>query len=158
MNPNDQLVTVRCPYCNHRTIDDKLQLAQRLRQIGMLKRDTSPSWSFMRALLESAAKTMACEQCLKTGLIVTTLDSGSDEDWGQARKCLGCQQAISAERLEVFPNSELCPACQTREENGEAVGTDVDYCSRCGDVLTVKRASGSGVARYVIRCPSCGMK
>ena len=158
MNPNDQLVTLRCPFCNHRTVCDKLQLAQRLRSMGMLKRDSSPNWKFVLALLESVADTMACEECLKPGLIISLLDTGDDEDWGQARKCLGCNTPIAPERLEIFPNTELCPACQTREENGEAVGTDIDYCSKCGDILTVKRAPGSGVARYVVRCPSCGQR
>ena len=158
MDANDQLVTLRCPHCNYRSVCDRLRVGERLREIGMLKRDASPNWTFLVALLESAAESMTCSECQRSGLLVTKLEAADDQAWGLSRKCLGCNQPIPPERLEVFPDTEFCPTCQASEERGEAPGTDVEYCSQCGDILTVARAPGSGVARYIIRCPNCGKR
>lgn len=155
MDPKNQLVTLRCAHCNEKSVSDRGDLSRRLRDMGMLKRETDPDWSLLVALLDEAAGQMVCEICGRPGQIPSVLNLDEEQDWGAGRKCAGCRQQIPPERIEVFPNTEFCAICQARDERGESPGVDVEYCPRCGEIMQVSRARGSGVARYELRCPAC---
>jgi hypothetical protein len=154
MEPNNQLVTLRCAHCNQKSIADRADLSRRLREIGLLKRETDPAWLFLVALLDEAAVKLVCDDCGRPGQIPSVLDV-NDDDWGEGRQCAGCSQRIPPERLEVFPEAEFCAACQARDERGESPGEEIEYCPRCGDIMQVARTRGAGIARYELRCTTC---
>jgi hypothetical protein len=87
------------------------------------------------------------------GLAVSAADVGEDEEWAMARSCEGCGRAIAYERLEVFPDTRLCVACQEQADRGEAADAD-QYCPRCGGLMKLGQ-SRRGVTRYVMVCPKC---
>ncbi len=154
MEPKHQLITLRCAHCNEKSITDRADLSRRLRDIGLLKRETDPAWPFLVALLEEAAAKLVCDDCGRPGQIASVLDIDGD-DWGEGRKCAGCSQPIPPERLELFPEAKFCATCQARDERGEAPGEEIEYCPHCGDIMQVGRARGAGIARYELRCRSC---
>ncbi len=77
-----------------------------------------------------------------------------DEAWGMARKCELCSGVIPAERIEIFPDTRLCVACQQRDERGEIAGA-AEYCARCGSIMTLRQSRGTGITRYEMVCPVC---
>ena len=74
-----------------------------------------------------------------------------------ARRCDDCGQAIPRERLELFPQSRLCVACQSRDEKGERP-VEVEYCPRCGSAMELAPSRTSGITRYRLVCRSCGQR
>ena len=121
----------------------------------MLRRNAEPDLELMEALMDTASESFACRACGHVGLIVTDRDPLDDEDWGNAkepsRKCELCSAVIPSERIEIFPDTKLCVACQGSDERGETTQVEVEYCPRCGDIMQLKQ-----VARgYRMSCPSC---
>jgi predicted RNA-binding Zn-ribbon protein involved in translation (DUF1610 family) len=53
----------------------------------------------------------------------------------------------------VFPNADLCVACQAKSDRGEASDAP-EYCPRCGNLMTLRQVR-RGLTRYVMACPSC---
>jgi predicted RNA-binding Zn-ribbon protein involved in translation (DUF1610 family) len=121
---------------------------------GMLRRNAKPSAAELRELLPAAAPRLACPECGSQGLAVR--DDDELGDWPAARRCQSCGRAIPPERLEVFPDAELCVACQRGEDQGVAPATG-DYCPRCGSPMMVRPSRGRGIARQELACsdPSC---
>jgi hypothetical protein len=79
-----------------------------------------------------------------------------DEDaWGDVRSCERCGATIPAERLEVFPDTRLCVACQQRRDGGADEG-EPEYCPRCGSIMRLQLSRKSGISRCVMRCDACG--
>lgn len=143
-----------CQHCDWHTLCGPPQMLQWLKSAEMVRRDASPDVDLLPELLRSAAGRMKCPKCGRTGLAAkASRDDADDEAWGMARKCANCDQPISAERLEVFPNAELCVACQSKSDRGESTG-EVEYCPHCGSEMTV-RQDRRGVTRYVMACPKC---
>ncbi len=143
-----------CQHCDWHTVCGPPQMLQWLKTADMVRRDAAPEVDLLAELLRSAAGRMKCPKCGQVGLSAeANRDDAADEDWGMARKCAVCEQPIPSERLEVFPNAELCVACQARSDRGEATGT-VEYCPHCGIVMTM-RQDRRGVTRYVMSCPQC---
>jgi predicted RNA-binding Zn-ribbon protein involved in translation (DUF1610 family) len=105
-------------------------------------------------LFRTSAARFACPQCGHDGLIASPSAPLDDEAWGLARKCETCGAPIPPERLEVFPDTRLCVACQNREERGELKGP-AEYCPRCGSIMELSQARG-GITRYVMSCRACG--
>lgn len=143
-----------CQHCDWHTMCGPPQMLHWLKTAEMVRRDAAPDVELLPELLRAAAGRMKCPKCGQTGLAAeANRDNTDDEDWGMARKCAGCEEPIPAERLEVFPNAELCVECQARSDRGETSGA-VDYCPHCGSVMTM-RQDRRGVTRYVMACPQC---
>ena len=80
------------------------------------------------------------------------------DDWEDQVLCAVCRTAIPAERLEVFPNATLCPACQAKDESGELASNDAEYCPRCGGLMKLQKRGGPGLAGYQLVCSECGRR
>jgi RNA polymerase-binding transcription factor DksA len=150
-------LAIRCRACGHTerfTID---QLANRLRELGCLRRQAEPSPELALELAQSAladARFGKCAQCGAGALGTTTEQDEADDAalWGDARHCERCKQVIPPERLEIFPGTRLCPACQRKDEAGAS--DEREFCPRCGDVLQLRAVRKPGAA-YQMVCPSC---
>jgi hypothetical protein len=152
-----------CSACQHKTLCDELQLAARLRTVGMLRREAEPSYDMIDALVLDASRKMACDKCGHVGLKVILADDLDEDDWGsgtwgEARKCERCCKIIPAERLEVFPNSKLCATCQSQADSGAADDEEPEYCRRCGSLMEMRRSTGTGISRYQMVCTGCGTR
>ena len=148
-------VFLECPHCGKVEYCDALRIIERLREIKMLRRNAEPDQATVAELVRQAADRFACVGCGSLGLRPCDEDPHEAAAWGDPVYCEVCQAVISSERLEVFPDSRLCTKCQSLDENGQT--TDVpDYCSRCGDILQLKRRTGAGLAGYRSFCPTCG--
>lgn len=147
---------ITCPHCSASAVCGPEQMAARLRQSGMLRREKDASWDLIGELFHSAAARMACAECGHRGLSVSiAADDWDDEDWGESRSCAGCGQPIPGERLEAFPNAQLCVQCQRAADRGEDTGPP-EYCPRCGTPMRLQQRRGSGLAGYQLVCPQCG--
>lgn len=155
MSHHDPLVSLRCAHCNEKSVLGREALIERLRDIGMLLRETKPEWELLMALLEDSAEKLVCDECERPGHVVEVLPREDQTDWGDGKRCAGCGCVISPERLEVFPDTEFCPTCQSQADRGGTPGAEVEYCPLCGDIMEIVRATGSGLARYVMRCRGC---
>jgi DNA-directed RNA polymerase subunit M/transcription elongation factor TFIIS len=145
---------LNCQHCDWHTLCGPPQMLHWLKIAGMVRRDAAPEADLLPELLRSAAGRMKCPKCGQAGLSAeANQDDADDESWGMARKCAVCENPIPPERLEVFPNAELCVECQSRSDRGESTGA-LAYCPHCGTVMTL-RQDRRGVTRYVMACPQC---
>lgn len=159
----DRFMWLACSACQHKTLCDELQLAARLRTVGMLRREADPSPDMIDALVLDASRKMECDKCGHVGLAVTIADDLDEDEWGsggwgEARQCQRCSKIIPAERLEVFPDSKFCAACQGLSEAGGADDDEPEYCPRCGSLLVMRRTTGTGISRYQMVCTGCGAR
>jgi hypothetical protein len=122
----------------------------------MLRRNQQPTTEEMRELLPVAAAKVSCPACGGRGIHVGQAEGDDDADWPAGRRCQSCGQVIPAERLEVFPEAELCVNCQGRVEDRLPQRTD-EFCERCGWPLVVRPSRGRGISRQVLACsnPDC---
>jgi predicted RNA-binding Zn-ribbon protein involved in translation (DUF1610 family) len=120
----------------------------------LIKQSAAAEADLLAELFRASASRFACPQCGHAGLVASPSEPLDSEAWGEARKCESCGTAIPAERLEAFPDTRLCVACQGRDERGELTGP-AEYCPRCGSVMTLERSRGTGITRYVMACPAC---
>jgi predicted RNA-binding Zn-ribbon protein involved in translation (DUF1610 family) len=104
-------------------------------------------------LFRSAAGRFTCPGCQTVGLTTRPLVDESDE-WGMPRACESCGQPIARQRLEVFPQTRLCVACQALADRGQRDAPE-DYCPRCGNVMILRPRLNQGLARYAMTCPKC---
>jgi predicted RNA-binding Zn-ribbon protein involved in translation (DUF1610 family) len=131
-----------------------------LLRAGMLRRNEHPAEAEMRELLPAAAPKLACPQCGERKIAVAEGQDLDDAAWDAefpiARRCESCGGPIQPERLEVFPDAELCVACQRRVDAHLPQQTD-EYCDRCGWPLEVRASRGRGVSGKVMACsnPDC---
>ncbi len=144
-----------CPACENVEYADADALLQRLRKLGMLRRDASPTNGVIQELVDRMADGFVCSICNNVGLRATREDPLDDEAWGQGRKCQACGQLIPAERIEIFPDTQWCTTCKSAIESGETDDSEPDFCPRCGDVRQLRRRSGSGITGYQMYCPGC---
>lgn len=123
----------------------------RLRAAGMLRRNVDPAEEEIAELIAAFAGKLTCPEC-GSGLEV----EADAEDWPEAPVCASCGAPIDPERLEVFPDTRLCVACQGAEDRGEPSGP-VEYCSRCGSPMTERPTQGAGLTRWQLVCtqPGC---
>jgi DNA-directed RNA polymerase subunit M/transcription elongation factor TFIIS len=147
----------QCAACKHAEETPQDVLLTRLRGAGLLRRVEAEEAKDMNYLLEiakSAGDRIPCPACGTAGYVPQSI-SDDTAGWPESRKCSRCGREISVERLEVFPGTTLCPACQQASEQG-ASGGEEDYCPRCGTPMKVRQRRGRGVAAYELACPSCG--
>jgi RNA polymerase-binding transcription factor DksA len=164
----DRLALV-CPKCSWSKVCDTPEMLKRLRQVKMLIRESDPSPDLVRELFQAASNRMTCQECAAHGLLAreptptdlatSTDDDWDDVEWGAAVSCAECGQLIPPERLAVFPETTLCRNCQqARERHGNDQG-DVDYCPRCGAVMSlVSGSTGEGLTKYRSKCAECGFR
>ncbi len=149
----------RCEACGWQTICGKVEIARRLRVLGLLRRAPHPPEELIRELLAVHTGRLACDPCGHLGLVWAEgdLEDSSNEDWQQAVLCEACRQPIPPERLEIFPNAKRCVECQGISDRGEEVD-EPDFCPRCGSLLELRMSRGSGITRYKQFCtgdPAC---
>ena len=125
-----------------------------LQGIGMLRREADATVDLITELFVSSAKRLVCPTCGLTGLAVQ--EDVWEDEWEDERHCQVCNAVIPAERLEVFPDAQLCPTCQQKSERGEATAEQADYCRHCGGLMVLRQRSGSGLAGYRMVCSDCG--
>ena len=156
MEDERQYTRFRCAHCGDEEVVDESKVVHRLREIGKLRHDKLPEREILTELVQAAAAELSCPACGKTGLTVEVVEE--DFDWPEAKTCEGCGKRLDPERLELFPDAELCPECQRREESGESVTDEVEYCPRCGSLMEMRQTRGAGVTRYKMMCtarPPC---
>jgi DNA-directed RNA polymerase subunit M/transcription elongation factor TFIIS len=144
-----------CPACNWRDGLSPDQLLERLRAAGVMRRAQQPEEAEIVELLRAQQSKLVCSACGHVGLLLeepSTKDE--DEDWGDPKPCERCGALIPAERLELFPNTTLCVKCQQAAERG-GDSEPAEYCPRCGSIMQLRKARGSGITRYAMECPSC---
>ena len=147
-----------CPHCDHCESLSELDLQSRLRKLGMLKRAGEDSdqrdIAYLLQLAQAARERLLCHACGSGGLTIEP--APDDDEWGApAKPCAACGAMIPSERLELFPESELCAACQQRIDRGQTPDAHDDFCPRCGTRMTVRQRRGSGIAGYEMICPAC---
>ncbi len=149
-----QYLELTCRVCGHRTVVGPTQMLERLRDVGMLRREKEPDLHLVHELFVARLDQLACDACHQVGLQWQLLDDWED-DWQQGRDCEVCHQRIPAERLEVFPDTRRCRDCQQSAERGED-SAEPEYCPRCGAIMQLRLQRGSGITRYVMSCRDCG--
>lgn len=153
--PHDWLIELRCPACDWQEVHDLAGMTRWLVQRGQLRNQTEATAAMIRELSGALAGQQDCPACRARGLVAREVV----DDWSDlptAVRCETCGQLIAPERLEVFPDTRRCAACQAQDESGKAPPTQ-EWCRRCGAPLVLKSAS-SGVHRYVLVCsgsPPC---
>jgi DNA-directed RNA polymerase subunit M/transcription elongation factor TFIIS len=143
-----------CPACKRRGPQRPDQLLERLRAAGTMRRAKEPDEAEIVELFRAHQATFACAACGHVGLSLQEPQSDEEEDWGDPQPCERCGALIPAERLELFPNTTLCVQCQQASER-EGDSGPAEYCPHCGSILQLRKASGAGITRYVMQCPSC---
>ena len=152
---DDFAYVLKCGSCGKEEFLGLPQALRRLQSLGMLKRETEPSAALVLELLESTLDRMACQSCEACAL--TLQEDTAWDDAPQHKCCEQCGNKIDPERLEVFPGTVLCVACQHGEEMGAlSNSTEVDFCPKCGNVMEVKKRA-RGITRYELVCTRCGM-
>ncbi|MDA0660299.1 MAG: hypothetical protein O3C60_15875 [Planctomycetota bacterium] len=153
------LFQLRCAHCQHVDQLDLGTAVERLRSLGYLRRGT-PDADMVVALSVTLVGKLGCQACGSLGVQLTAMGAHRDAeseatDWPQeVRHCRTCRQQISPERLEVFPRSELCAACQRHDE----LTPVTEFCPRCGHYLRIVKANSEGLTRYQERCDECGYR
>lgn len=152
---SEPFIIFRCDACEREQRCDFDQTVNRLMELSMLRRNAQPDAALLAELVADAAPRLTCAECDSVGLTVLN-ETYDDAEWGELRKCTACGEAISAERLEVFPDTRRCTACQKREEQPPPPSEDSDFCPRCGTPLQTRTSAGGGLTRYRLFCPTCG--
>lgn len=155
--------SLSCTQCSWRTVCGSIDLANRLRLVGLLRREKEPSDELLLELAPSAAGRMTCPSCKCIGLRLgdtdeTTADEFTDDDWQAAVLCEVCKDPIPPERLEFMPESRRCVACQGKAEAGTLEEDEPEFCPRCGSLVELRVSNAGGLTRYKRFCtgtPAC---
>ena len=137
----------------HRSADIE-QLAQMLRALGMLRREAKPPRDLVEELANQHLSEFHCQACGRPGLRRgdKAPDDG-DDSWPEARACSGCSERIHPDRLEIFPQATRCAKCEQTAQDRPA---EREFCPRCGDIMTARQGTRSGVTNYQLKCRGCG--
>lgn len=142
-----------CPHCGNVESLSEFEVKSNLRKLGMLRREDERGADFILQLASAARERLSCTAC---GGVGVSIEPTPDDEWAApSRQCAACGATIPAERLELFPDSDLCAACQSRVDRGQTPDRHDDYCPRCGTRMTVRQRRGSGLAGYEMICPAC---
>ena len=145
-----------CPHCRYDEVTAADELFRRLQAIGAMKRAEKPDEAVAFELARAAAERLACPRCEQTGLQIEHFAQTDDfdDEWGPPKPCVACGTMIPGERVMLFPNVELCTACQAKLDSGSTTAGD-DYCPHCGTPMTIRKGRAAGITRYALICPSC---
>jgi predicted RNA-binding Zn-ribbon protein involved in translation (DUF1610 family) len=141
-----------CPYCAWQEDGTVAELDSQIRRLGMIKREEKADVALLLELARIKKPDLRCPNCRKVGYTAEAVDP-SDDGWGRGKPCANCGTEIPEERLELFPDQDLCAKCQGTIDAGGQLSGD-DYCPNCGTPMVVKKTS-SGISRYQQVCPSC---
>lgn len=150
-----------CKHCDWHTLSTAEEAVQRLRLVGVLRRERDPGRDLLAELLMSTAPHMTCPLCKSRGLTAREADdaAGDEEDaWQPAVLCEVCREPIPPERLEALPDARRCMKCQAAVESGAAVDDEPEFCPRCGALVELRVSRGAGITRYKRFCtgtPPC---
>lgn len=168
-----RIVTTQCPHCHQSRPWTKADRLVWLQQSGFLRKHKDPADDIVSEMFRLKLQELPCPNCQKTGVRVVTQVQAVEEDdeqWDTAatavasdelvRFCIDCREQIDPDRVELFPETTRCVACQRKFESGEASGRSEsfsadDLCPRCGDFLQTHRNRSSRTA-YRVQCGSCG--
>ncbi|MDX1948351.1 MAG: TraR/DksA C4-type zinc finger protein [Pirellulaceae bacterium] len=142
-----------CVHCDWSERAGASQLAARLRGVGLLKRDDERDPAVLLELARAARTRLVCPDCGSAGLAVSPCER--DEWETPAKACAACGWAIPPERVELFPDADLCAACQKQVDSGDGPNAHDDFCPHCGERMVVRQQRGSGLSRYRQVCPAC---
>ena len=154
MNIDQCRMELTCPSCSTVERCGYAQMLTRLQGVGVMRRSKDPEPTLVRELFKSTADRFVCSSCARVGLGVREVQDDDWDQWGGAVACRGCRQPIPRERLEIFPGTKLCAACQQKDDSG--ANDEPEYCPRCGNIMSVRLKSGT--SRYVMSCPTCGSR
>jgi hypothetical protein len=143
-----------CSACGAREVIGPLQMLERLSAARLLKPTNEPDWEIVCELFRSCANVRLCVQCGSGAVALEPYVDVQDDDWGEVRGCERCGATIPPERLEVFPDTRLCVACQGQRDRGAEEG-EPEYCPRCGAIMRLQLSRAAGLSRYVMRCDAC---
>lgn len=141
-----------CPYCSWQEEGTVKELDGQLRRLGMIKREEQADLGLLLELARIKKPELRCPGCRKVGYTAEAVDP-NDDGWGGGKPCANCGSEIPAERLELFPDQDLCAKCQGKVDDGRQLSGD-DFCPHCGTPMVVKQTR-SGLSRYQQVCPSC---
>ena len=150
---------LKCPHCGWQTTCGEVEIARRLRVLGLLRRAAEPSEEMVRELLLTNTAKLSCDGCHQAGLVFSEPSDDDDEDgdWQQAVVCDVCRKPIPPERVEVFPDATRCVGCQDVADRG-AEPEEPEFCEKCGSLVELRVSRGGGITRYKRFCtgsPSC---
>ena len=149
-----------CRGCGWRTVCGTDDVANRLRLVGMLRREKDPTEELLAELFVHTAPQMTCPLCKEKKLVAAPAEP-SDEDWDDweaARLCEVCRQPIPPERVDALPDTKRCVACQALAEAGELNEDEPEFCPKCGALVELRVSRGTGITRYRRFCtgsPPC---
>lgn len=146
---------VCCSGCGHSKLYGQEEMLSYLRRLGKFRRSAKPKLDIVQQLFESTAETMPCGECGHIGMQVSVAEI--DDDWGDAKCCERCAVPIPIERLEIFPETKLCMKCQSASDSGSDEQM-VEYCPRCGSVMSMQPTTKSGLTGYTLKCGACGYR
>jgi predicted RNA-binding Zn-ribbon protein involved in translation (DUF1610 family) len=149
MSANSRLQLV-CPHCGSVHDITASSMLAKLQQIGMFRRGGEPALDLMTELFRSKVGSFACDQCGRAGMAIREV---AGDDWNRIRPCSQCRRPIPLERLDLFPDADLCASCQEGADRGS--GSAAEYCPKCGAIMTARTVYGRGVTRYSFVCPQC---
>jgi len=150
MSLPNQTHELRCRHCNHQELLEPPEIVTRLVQARLVKRTADIDWPIAAELFRNLAADFPCEDCGRSGLEFGEAEI-DDEEWGMARKCQRCQKVIPAERIEAFPDTTMCVACQQADDSGQG-DDEREFCPKCGSVMTVRQTTRRGLAQYAMQC------
>jgi hypothetical protein len=149
---------LQCRRCGWRTVCGPTEAADRLRLLGLLRREPKPDDELVAALLVEAAPRMTCPVCKEKTLCAAPADSDESGDWQAAVLCRMCGKPVAPERLEAVPGAARCAACQEKAETGKLVDVEPEYCPYCGALVELRVSRATGITRYKRFCtgnPPC---
>ncbi len=148
---------MRCPACAWRELADTEGLLVWLRRAGMLRGNRRPDVEVIEELLPVALGKLTCPACRHTSLTAHRMEEDAQDDlWDVAITCTACGRPIPPERLEALPDTRICVACQSADEQGGLEGEDA-WCPQCGGPMQW-RVQHTGRTRYRLVCqrfPAC---
>ncbi len=154
MDTNECRMELTCPACAVTEHCGYARMLTRLQSVGVMRRSKDPDPALVKELFASTAERFACASCTHVGLATREAPDEGWDEWGGAVACEGCRQPIPRERLEIFPGTKLCAACQQKDDSG--ANDEPEFCPRCGDMMSVRLQRGT--SRYVMSCPGCGSR
>ena len=139
-----------CPHCQEAEVCGPTQMLARLRSVGALRREADPPPSLLEELFRHTAAKFTCHGCNQPGLQVR---KPAVEQWDTVRRCSQCGTRLPNERLELYPTAERCAQCEGKLSS--QTDAEPEFCSRCGEVMTMRLRRGAGIAKYELTCPRC---
>jgi len=147
------LFEIRCSHCAKVEVWGLERALRELVHAGRYRTQADFDPDMIRELFLIHADKIDCPKCGQKGL-ATCIAPYETWTWADEVCCERCGKIIPPERLAAVPGTTLCVQCQSALERGDP-GDAVDYCPRCGQIMTLKPVSTGGITRYERVCPNC---